>query len=156
MKTRGHSYGRTPACTSWTPTPEPASTRKRSAPSESSVDGPRRWGLGGGEPVPRRIAFTSAASRGQAARGLELRDHRLDLPAAGEEEARRLLLRRAPDGVHFGERNPAGPGEEGVRVAEAIREAGPEHVVTIERRDRPEQARLAQRPRGRVGHGLIG
>src|ERR1700736_2070910 len=129
MKTRGHSYGRTPACTSWTPTPEPASTRKRSAPSESSVDGPRRWGLGGGEPVPSRTASTSAPRRrGQAARGLELRNHRLDLPAAGEKKARHLLLRRAPDGVHLGER---GPGQEGVGVAEAVRETGPKHVVTM-------------------------
>ena len=54
-----------------------------------------------------------------------------------------LLLRCAPDGVHLGER---GPGQEGVGVAETIREAGPEHVVTIERRSWPEQARLEQRP----------
>src|SRR5215470_7166661 len=56
MRTRGQSYGRTPACTSWLPTPEPASTRNFSSPRERSVAGPRRLGLGGGEPVPRRTA----------------------------------------------------------------------------------------------------
>src|SRR5919197_3416662 len=56
MKTRGQSQGRMPTCTSWTPTPDPASTRKHSPSSASSVAGPRRRGLGSGEPVPRRIA----------------------------------------------------------------------------------------------------
>src|SRR5262245_50142889 len=56
MSTRGQSYGRTPACTSWLPTPEPASTRNFSSPRERSVAGPRRLGLGGGEPVPKRTA----------------------------------------------------------------------------------------------------
>src|SRR5262245_50705125 len=56
MRTRGQSYGRTLACTSWLPTPEPASTRNFSSPRDRSVAGPRRFGLGGGEPVPRRIA----------------------------------------------------------------------------------------------------
>src|SRR5262249_8660212 len=60
MSTRGQSYARTPAWMSWMPAPEPASTRKRSSPSESSVAGPRRAGFGGGEPVPRRTARTFA------------------------------------------------------------------------------------------------
>src|SRR6266536_3024998 len=56
MRTRGESWGRRPAWTSWMPAPEPASTRKRSSPRASSVAGPRRAGLGGGEPVPRSTA----------------------------------------------------------------------------------------------------
>src|SRR5258706_16050337 len=116
MNTRGQSKGRTPACTSWTPAPEPASTRNRSAPSVSSVDGPRRLGLGGGEPVPRRMASTSGPRRRRA--DLELRQHRLDLPTARDEEARDLLLGGPADGVDLGEGRP---GEERVRVLEALR-----------------------------------
>src|SRR5687767_9888624 len=52
----GVVVGRTPACTSCAPTPEPASTRKRCVPSASSVAGPRRSGLGGGAPVPSSVA----------------------------------------------------------------------------------------------------
>src|SRR5207247_2322000 len=59
MKTRGQSYARTPAWTSCTPTPEPASTRKCSSPSVTSVAGPRRFGFGGGDPVPSKRTFST-------------------------------------------------------------------------------------------------
>src|SRR6266540_5445108 len=64
MRTRGQSGGRRPAWTSWTPTPEPASTRNRSSARETSVAGPRRAGLGGGEPVPRSTARMAIELRG--------------------------------------------------------------------------------------------
>src|SRR5437773_7697042 len=73
MKTRGQSYGLMPTCTSWTPTPDPASTRKHSPSSESSVAGPRRRGLGGGEPVPRRIARSMGLRRRELRRILARR-----------------------------------------------------------------------------------
>src|SRR3989442_2175094 len=59
-----------PTCTSWTPTPDPASTRKHSPSSESSVAGPCRRGLGGGEPVPRRIARSMGLREGELQRML--------------------------------------------------------------------------------------
>src|SRR5437879_13065620 len=62
-----------PTCTSWTPTPDPASTRKHSPSSESSVAGPRRRGLGGGEPVPRRIARSMGLRRRELRRILARR-----------------------------------------------------------------------------------
>src|SRR3989441_12651569 len=57
-----------PTCTSWTPTPDPASTRKHSPSSESSVAGPCRRGLGGGERVPRRIARSMGLREGELRR----------------------------------------------------------------------------------------
>src|SRR3989441_7045975 len=59
-----------PTCTSWTPTPDPASTRKHSPSSESSVAGPCRRGLGGGEPVTRRIARSMGLREGELQRML--------------------------------------------------------------------------------------
>src|SRR4029453_13935319 len=72
---------------------------------------------------------------GQRARGLELWQRALDLAAAGEEEARDLLLRRAADGEDLGERRPR---EEGVRVLEPVGQARSQDVVTKEHRRRLE------------------
>src|ERR1700694_3553556 len=150
MSTRGQSYGRTPAWTSWTPTPEPASTRNFSSPSASKVAGPRRLGLGGGEPVPRRTARMPRLAGGGTGGGhVEALVVALDDAPVREEEARHLLLRRPRDRGDLGQ---ARPEDEAVGIDEARGQARNDRVVTIDGQGRLEIAGADQLFGRRVRH----
>src|SRR2546427_10327814 len=178
MKRRGQSKGLKPAWTSCTPTPDPASTRKRSSSSASNVAGPRRRGLGGGEPVPRRVARSMGLLRGRIARDTSTGDRspltsllpRAEVDRAGPPA--RVLAAREDLGLLYllgprgrqarDEEKPAGRLEVGELVHARVEELLRERMVDAHARHRHDAGHdlffsdlVRHRENRHLGHGLV-